>query len=47
MEYNLDDFLNIIGEIAKEKALMQATINNLKRENEELKAELVAKKEGE
>ena len=36
MEYNLEDFLNIIGEMAKDKALMQATINNLKRENGEL-----------
>lgn len=40
MEYNLEDFLNIIGEMAKDKALMQATINNLKRENGELKEKL-------
>ena len=40
MEYNLEDFLNIIGEMAKDKALMQATINNLKRENGGLKEKL-------
>ena len=45
MEYKLEDFLEIIGEEAKTKAMMQATINILKRENEELKAELEKKGE--